>query len=362
MDVKRERLDWPDIAKAACIVAVVLFHTVRQHYVQLPWRESDGTGVPIAQLWFDINDMLQPIRMPLFFAISGLMASGALQRSWLAAGAKRVLQPFYLYLLWGVLFLAFFSVGPQLESGYANLSLSSRLHLYVSGVSMAWYLWALGMFFVAARLTRSWPSWLVFGGAALLCYGSKAAYPPDFYWVYGGVARGFLYFLVGARLPDLLWRMSARGRRSDAPVAFVAFAALTALAAMTKWALAAMALEAAGIVLGIALAVEAARYPRARRIGRAIGTRTLPIYVLHFPVLALAGAAAASCVTPDLLGNGVFVALYPILLTAFVIIASLLIHRLLIAAGGSCLFVFPARLQAIAAMPLALWTARRKPA
>ena len=357
MDVKRERLAWPDIAKAACILAVVLFHTVRQHYVLLPWGASDGTGVPIARLWFDINDALQPIRMPLFFAISGLMASGALQRSWQAAGAKRVLQPFYLYLLWGVVFLAFFSVGPQLETGYAALPFAARVHLYASGVSMAWYLWALGIFFVAARLTRSWPAWLAFGAAAILCYASKAAYPPEFYWVYGGVARGFLYFLIGARLPDLLWRLSARGRRSDAPAALAAFAALTALtalAAITEWALAAMALEAAGIVLGITLAVEAARLPAAQRLGRAIGARTLPIYVLHFPVLALVGAAALPWVTPDMVSNPIFVALYPIVLTAIVVAMSLLAHRLLLAAGGHWLFVFPTRLQALAAMPIAL--------
>ncbi|WP_238455148.1 threonine/serine dehydratase [Micromonospora sp. ATA51] len=75
-----------------------------------------------------------------------------------------------------------------------------------------------------------------------------------------------------------------------------------------------------------------------------LGRRTLPVYVIHMPVLALLHRLLAGPVA-ELTGTSraLLVTCYPVLLTAVVLALSLAVHRALLAAGATWLFDLPTR-------------------
>ena len=91
----QERVAWVDVAKAASILLVVLFHAYDGEYRWLRW----ASPMPFASWWQIFNEGLKSARMPLFFLASGLLAGPSLGRAWAAIAHKRVYNPAYLYLL-----------------------------------------------------------------------------------------------------------------------------------------------------------------------------------------------------------------------------------------------------------------------
>ena len=63
------RVGWPDVAKGVCIILVVLWHVVTKHAIAVA-----GAG-PVTDAWATLNAQLLPLRMPLFFLISGMFAA-----------------------------------------------------------------------------------------------------------------------------------------------------------------------------------------------------------------------------------------------------------------------------------------------
>ena len=64
-----DRLLWADCAKGMSIIAVCYMHVV--------------TGVPGASetAWSWLNDVMDPVRMPMFFLVSGLFAHRVIERT-----------------------------------------------------------------------------------------------------------------------------------------------------------------------------------------------------------------------------------------------------------------------------------------
>src|SRR5262245_41932545 len=90
------RLDWADVAKGACIVLVVLWHVIMKHYLRIGWHVSS----PLPGAWGRASELLLPLRMPLFFAISGYFGAAAVGRPWRVLGRTKVAKFLYLYVLW----------------------------------------------------------------------------------------------------------------------------------------------------------------------------------------------------------------------------------------------------------------------
>lgn len=87
------RLAWADAAKGLCIALVVLYHVVGKHYDQVLPAELAS----VATAWALVGYAPRPLRMPLFFVLSGMFAARALQRPWRQALGPRVLALYYLY-------------------------------------------------------------------------------------------------------------------------------------------------------------------------------------------------------------------------------------------------------------------------
>ncbi|MCW2815915.1 MAG: D-alanine--D-alanine ligase, partial [Nocardioides sp.] len=84
-----------------------------------------------------------------------------------------------------------------------------------------------------------------------------------------------------------------------------------------------------------------ARLPRAGRLLAALGRRTLPVYVLHLPLVALVHLGSSGLVAGRVGGALVLATVYPVVVTALVLLVSLALHRVLVASGAWWLFEAP---------------------
>lgn len=330
------RLAWADVAKAACILLVVLFHAYDGEYRWVGWR----TALPAQAAWGVVNDMLKSVRMPLFFLVSGLLASGSVTRAWREVAHKRVYNLAFLYILWAVILSLFFS-GFRLLTGAPDEPIADKLLFVLLGVSWAWYLGALPAFFLFARVTRALPLWvpLGFGYALAVAAGLLEAQLP---WSSASMMRSLMFFVIGARMPAMLANVSASARWAKLvlPAALLALAVplvreVAPLAIMLVPAIGALAAWA-----GILVAAMASRAAVVASAGSWLAARTLPIYLLHFPVLAVLGHLFRSA-TEGMLGSSLVSALFPLALVAVAVPLSLLLHRLIVALGGGWLFALP---------------------
>ncbi|MBN9311274.1 acyltransferase family protein [Devosia sp.] len=99
-----ERVTWLDVAKGLSIVLVAMFHA---HLTAF----SLGFGPLFTG---PANIALQPIRMPPFFAISGVLAAHSLSRPWPELLRSKVWVFVYIFALWGFIRWVFF--GQVLEN------------------------------------------------------------------------------------------------------------------------------------------------------------------------------------------------------------------------------------------------------
>ncbi|QIK65356.1 acyltransferase [Nocardioides sp. HDW12B] len=339
------RLGWADAAKGVCILLVVLHHVTVKHLPSVAPPELAG----VVEGWAALTAALKPIRMPLFFLLSGLFAAGAVRRPWSQVLTSRVLNPYWVYAVWLGLLAVVFSVERTLvmnrTQGLGDLV--ADLAFASTGV---WFLYALAVYFVLAKLLLPLDVRPVVAASALLAVSVSALPMADANRE--AVLVHFVYFLLGARLPELV-RLLADRRRPATPLLLGGYVVAASVLARLGTPL---SVEVTTLsVLGVPLAVRAARalteLPRLGTAAARLGRRTLPVYVLHMPVLAVVHhlpgpeQVLARVGTHLSWAAPVVVAAYPLLLTAAVTVTSLALHRALLAAGLDGLFALPASLR-----------------
>ncbi len=339
------RLAWADAAKGLCIVLVVLHHTTVKHLPSVAPAELVG----VVEGWLALTAALKPVRMPLFFLLSGLFAAGAVRRPWSQVLTSRVLSPYWVYTVWLGLLAVVFSVERTLVMNRTQ-GLGDLVADLVFASTGVWFLYALAVYFALTKLLLPLHALPLVTAAALLATSVSAL--PMAHANREAVLVHFVYFLLGARLPELVHLVAAR-RRPATPLLLGGY---VAAASVLAWLGTPLSVEVTALsLLGVPLAVRAAQAvagssrlgPAAARLGR----RTLPVYVLHMPVLAVVHHLPG----PELLlaevgahlpgAAPVVVAAYPLVLTAAVTGVSLTLHRVLVAAGLTGLFALPASLR-----------------
>ncbi|WBB64879.1 pyridoxal-phosphate dependent enzyme [Micromonospora sp. WMMD812] len=336
-----ERLAWADVAKGGCIVLVVLWHVIVKDYLQVDW----AVGLPVAGAWGTLGELLLPMRMPLFFTLSGIFAANAVRRSWPVAGRPRIARNLYLYAVWLLIHTAVLALAPGFPTDRAT-SVGGLLAQLTVTPSNLWYLYALALYFVLAKaLRRVHPAVLLPAAAALSAVAAAGLL--DTPGNRGGLYQNLVFFLAGVHLRPSVHRWAAAVTGPRLLLALAAYtAALTAVAATGTGQLLGVApvVSVVAVVFGIAAAVRLARRPALGGALAALGRRTLPVYVIHMPVLALLHRFLVGPVTEVggparlLLATG-----YPVLLTAAVLALSLAVHRGLLAARAGWLFDLPRR-------------------
>ncbi len=309
--VKR-RIEWIDLVKACSVLLVVFMHATN--------LMVDVAGPsPAGHFLQTLNAVIEPLRMPAFFLVSGMLAASALHRPWRAT-TSRTIGMLYLYVVWMVLFLSL----QALFGSTVNQPVQSVLFAR----SGYWYLYAMAVFFVIARLLRNQPAWVIVAVAVV-----PNLLRPQVDQIVAGVVPGALYtsmamnlsfFLLGAYFPGVVagWAERTSWRHTAAlGLAAVPFG----IAWMTSPALAGETYLPVSVLLlafGVSLAVQVTRNG-APRWAAYLGARTLPIYVWQWPVIFLVGLVLPA----GAVGTALTEVLFPFALTALVAATAVWLHR-----------------------------------
>jgi uncharacterized membrane protein YcfT len=332
-----DRSAWADTAKAVSIVLVVLHHTVGKHL-------GFVTPTPLLGMeavWLELTYALRPVRMPLFFVVSGLFAGSALRRPWREVVRKRVLNLYYLYALWiGIhmgVFLVFDELPMNRTRGWSELV--ANLVVPSSGL---WYLYALVAYFLVTRLLlRLDPRVVVALAAALTVLtpglGIDAVNTAS-------LLQHFFFFAFAAHFPSVV---DATSRLSLRLTLLVAGAAAGVVAAPMVLGPDAQPSRFVISLLAVPLAVRLvgllAQWRPAALLGSFLGRRTLPIYVLHVPVLAVLHSSfiEALRIEETSVVSVLALVVYPLTATCVIIAICLGVERVLSRAGFDWLFTAP---------------------
>lgn len=336
----RGRVDWVDSAKGLCILLVVLGHAITELN-----NHGYSTGI-----WDDVNFMLGPIRMPLFFLLSGLFAAKALSESWHRLANRRIWVMVWLYVLWVPLrdlVLALLPGSHVTETGFiaaprifdsANWGplLYNSLHALVEPTSYLWFLWALALFAILTKATRHVPPIVQIAvAAAVNVFAPFAAVS----WSWDFVSKMYVFYVLGIYGAPYIIRMVARR-----PIGFLA-ASVGAYAAVAGWILLTfpsfnagnqgfvrLFLSLAGVFAAVNIMAMLQGTPVVKPFEK-IGRRTLPVFLMHIPILSMIAIVADQFLDAD---PGL--PWQPVIATAIAAALCLGLYRLILRAGGGWLF------------------------
>ena len=290
-DTRRVKLPWVDFAKGLCMVLVVLFHSAL-------FMETQVNG-DVVGFWWPVSEALSPIRMPLFFFISGLLSVSALGKR-VGESRQRTIGLYYVYLIWTFLFLM--RLWLPLSRNGAPAPSAGDLVLSLLLPTSFWYLYALPVFFLAAwLLTRALGR---FSAYALIPLAILSALSPllepltqpvitaplDALKV-PSLATHFVWFYLGVHGRSLWDRLMASASYGRLALAGAAYAGLVApmmlfdLKLGLKVPLSCLALF--GMAQLVALVRMDARIPRWLQN---LGSQTLPVYIFHIFLISVISA------------------------------------------------------------------------
>ncbi len=275
---KTARLPWVDTGRGIAILLVVLFHSAN-------WLESAGFPV---DGWMEINLVLSNIRLPMFFALSGLFAGKWARASWGDIWSVKLSLFAWVYGLWSVIATVTFMAGLNLQEEYGNYlaQFKPTFQMLWAPRFELWFIWALALMFVIARLISPLPKM-----AQLIPFGLCSAFflSPivDVPFGWQGLLRYTFFFLAGMHMRRQYFALADRAPRR---VGFVIIAVSAILAVMgTVLALNTTVIGyyfltcCAGSVAGVMISRELARFG----ILQYLGQRTLPIYLTHTSIIIL---------------------------------------------------------------------------
>ncbi|GAA1861013.1 acyltransferase family protein [Myceligenerans crystallogenes] len=270
------RIAWADTARGLAILLVVLYHATN-------WTAGTGYGVDVLR---EINEPLRSLRMPLFFTVAGMFA-----HRWVAAPWPTLLRGKLFHFAWVFVLWEPVTLTVRLLTGYYQVrdadwgSLADDLTWsLLLPRSELWFIWTLAALFVAARLLRRLPAWLQLAAATLVGAWALAGWEPESL-AYRGLGQFCLFFLAGLHLRPLVERYAERLRWWSGLCVIAVWYGLTWVTDVFDlelmpgvYLVANVAGAFAGIAVSRGLAVVVPR------LGW-IGARTLPVYVLHTPLI-----------------------------------------------------------------------------
>lgn len=336
------RLDWVDAVKGMSILLVVVHHAV------LFLQQLDLMPQAVATA----NMALASVRMPLFFLASGLFLAGPLAASWRTMLHKRVALFLYLYVLWTTLQYAVMALLPpelMFSDRLAGEPVNQLWALILPAPSM-WFLYALALYSILAKLVRRVPASVQLGVTGVLSAVVGAGFLLEADDTWGLTARYLFFFLLGFHARTLVRRLAAATGPLRAAVAVPATGGLAAVAvALDVRGVPGIAflLNGAAVMCGVLVAAQLARW----KIGRPLvllGRHTLPVYLANMPWLGLIALTLQGVPVPPALQY-----LLPVLLAVLATGLTLLTWWVLLRLRAGWLYDLPG--------PLAYRQARGKP-
>lgn len=316
------------------MLLVVVVHVHHKLYLPLDWDVSH----PVEKAWSAFNLAMTPMRIPLFFAVSGIFVASAVQRSWKSGVHGKILNPIYLYVLWITLSAGLYKLIGSRIDGFEVTSISSYLSLLVVPTSSLWYMYALAVYFFVTKFTSKVPAAAVVLAAAVL---SVAA----FEWAGDGtparVLQNLVFFVAAARARDIFIGISAKANLIRSAIGVGLYALIVALyVAEIDQVLGVRTLAAFGAIWsGITIITVISRFAPIGRSLQFIGQNTLPIYVVHVPLIAI----TAWVIGPNPAWNDslIIASIFPVVIAAIVTGFALAIHRGLLVVHAGWLYSLP---------------------
>lgn len=278
------RIAWIDIAKASAILLIVVYHVATWFL----WDVVPGTALSEDDgLWTTLSLALIPVRIPLFFLVSGLLAQRAIERPWRDLVRTRFVPLLWPFVVWGLLIAL--PWGYRLNPDEPLPGAGASVYAMMLGGTHFWYLPALVVVMLVARTLRRVPVLaLAVTAVTSIAVTTNVSILVGLLGPYLGINASrwldcAVWFMVGCFLPRVIEKVS-RLNVVWACIGLVGFAALRTLLLVSEDLVYPFVLAALSII-GIASFVIGssflARSATARRIGSFFSARTLPIYVTH---------------------------------------------------------------------------------
>lgn len=282
------RLAWPDSTRGLAILLVVLLHsTLWVGYL----------GESSAALTF-MNSTAASLRMPVFFCVAGIFASKWMAADWRDLITSKLALLMWVFLMWQPVFFGFKYLAARTLPEQDPSLLGHLARMIASPIrpnGETWFLWALVVYLVVAKLLRNVPpaAHLAAAGIASLIFNGliRPWLGADNVRLMGAglelVVPLYFFFAAGVLLRSRILSAAQKGRWPT----FVSIAAVWAIGASIAGAMGVsrapvleFILQVSGCAAGICIGALLQKTNWLRRLGR----DTLPIYVGHMLFVSLA--------------------------------------------------------------------------
>jgi uncharacterized membrane protein YcfT len=331
------RLDSLDLARGVLILLVIFVHSYGHNFTDIA-----GPGT-ISKVWDVVVSATKPIRMPAFFLISGFLAKSLIRKDWSTLFKKRINFLMYMYAVWLFISLVAFAY-----IGYARdlqpVNIFEILYDFVAKIalpySFLWFLWALSLYNILAKATLGLPLWIVLGVAAVISgLSEQLADQPSF------ILRCAVYFLLGARYPDFVTKLSSWASWRLTAGLLIAYVASVGLIFLLGEKFPGVWLPAGitGSAAVITFATLVSPWPGMPWL-KYCGRNTLQLYVLHpiiIGIITFIEIRYFGTMVAWLRNSTLLLSIHPILFVVAVTALSLLIWSTLVRVGLGVLFQAP---------------------
>lgn len=286
---KQGRYEWVDLAKGFCSFAVVGMWVSGTMRLVDPAHATGWLGYFVS--------FAHPFRMPDFFLISGLFLSRVIDRPWKNYIDTKVVHYLYFFILWTLLTVPITWLLGHKPPGSVGEGIGILFNdIVVHPFQMLWFIMFLPIYFVATRLLKKVPAWIVLPAALVLTLNplTTGVYHIDRFGVF------FCFFYAGHALSSRFFALAdwAVEHRTLVLALTPVWALFNAAVIKLGWAdehrLVLIALGFLGISVVVMLCGIFAHHPWTRGL-RYLGENSIIVYLtFYLPMIVLVPALKAS--------------------------------------------------------------------
>jgi uncharacterized membrane protein YcfT len=254
-------------------------------------------------IYTKISNIMTPIRMPLFFSVSGFLAASAMRAPWPDFLRKKIWTFVWLFAVWSTARWLYFRYvqtnGLVPDEGSDPYQL---LEMWWAPNTGIWFIWALAIFMTATKLLSSAPRLPVIAAATVLSVLTFGGHLPVDLFTHRNVLQYFVFFLFGCWYGKTFAITLTERPLPFAIGGFLAFILLILFRSKLQtlelgtWAFIS---SVAGLSWLCGTAVLMSRFGALRDTFSYFGRNTLPVYVTHVMLVSGIAGLLALATGPD---------------------------------------------------------------